>query len=507
MQGHVFLAIYFFSIICFGLSVLSFCEFRKRAGGAQFYLLELFSLAFIFGAGITSFVLFYFLLFGAKLSYATIIALAGLSLFCVRISKAHLLLQYEPEKTSSATNKDFFSLKFFADLFLLLAIGVGIAIISLNVVFTPLWDIDSFALWGLKAKVLYLSSLSKTEYFYREELGFSHLDYPLLMPLLSAGVYASYGEVCETAGKILCIPLSISIIFLFLSFASRRNTFLGLLIVALYSTLPAFLHWAGVGTAEIWLVAFYFVMLHFSLEFLSGERVSDATIWLVPIEKTEGRKGCDLSSTSSISSIDWTSSPWSNKSSRGGKIKSLALVFLSALFLSFTKNEGLPISIIALLILIFFSISKYGMKNLKFHLVLWGLLFLFLFPWLYWSYDIPRIHENYPAQIKNIFLIEHIKRLPNILKAFGLQIISVNRWGIFWLLTVIACAWNFKCREVKFLSAIMVLHLAMYIFIFVISPWNTEYLAVSALERLMLHISVPAVFVLFYSECKSLNTL
>ncbi|MEM4247889.1 MAG: hypothetical protein QXH80_01360, partial [Candidatus Nanoarchaeia archaeon] len=455
-------------------------------------------MSFILGAGVTSFVLFYFLLFGARLSYATIIALAGLSLFCVRISKAHLLLQYESEKTSSDTNKEFFSLKFFADLFLLLAIGVGIALISLNVIYTPLWDIDSFALWGLKAKVLYLSSLSKTEYFYREELGFSHLDYPLLMPLLSAGIYACYGEVCETAGKILCIPLSISIVFLLLSYASRRNIFLALLITALYSTLPAFLHWAGVGTAEIWLLGFYFVMLYFSLEFLTDKSWCNAQTGLASVEQTVGKKGCVLSSTSSISSLDRTSSPWRNKPSRGkdaeplsegnkssrdGEIKILALVFLSALFLSFTKNEGLPISIIVLMTLVLFSVYKYGIKILRLHFVFWMLLFLAFLPWLYWSYDIPRIHENYPAQIKNIFLMEHIKRLPNILKAFGAQVINLNRWGIFWLLTVIACVWNFKCWEVKFLLAVMVLHLGMYIFIFTISPWDTEYLAVSALER------------------------
>ena len=66
----------------------------------------------------------------------------------------------------------------------LLALGV----VLINAVSTPLQEWDAFAIWGLKAKVLFHAALRPIPlYFHDLSLSYSHLDYPLLVPFLVPG--------------------------------------------------------------------------------------------------------------------------------------------------------------------------------------------------------------------------------------------------------------------------------------------------------------------------------
>ena len=61
---------------------------------------------------------------------------------------------------------------------------------------SPLVEWDAFAIWGFKAKVLVHEALRPAPaYFHDLTLSYSHLDYPLMVPFLTAGAYAAMGTL------------------------------------------------------------------------------------------------------------------------------------------------------------------------------------------------------------------------------------------------------------------------------------------------------------------------
>jgi len=64
---------------------------------------------------------------------------------------------------------------------------------------TPgLADIDAFAIWMFKAKIVAAQPLLPIPKFLLDDsLSYSHQDYPLGMPLVVAGMYAAIGRVEE----------------------------------------------------------------------------------------------------------------------------------------------------------------------------------------------------------------------------------------------------------------------------------------------------------------------
>jgi hypothetical protein len=324
-------------------------------------------------------------------------------------------------------------------------------IVFLNALFTPLWDIDSFALWGLKSKVIFFNPLDKERYFCAPEYGFSHLDYPLLVPFLNAGIYCAIGKCSQSFGKFLYIPLFISFAICLYHFFLRKNgknAAIGLTAVLL--SCPAVLQWSASGTADIYLTVFYSVAVFSSIRYLE------------------------------------------EKSSFF-----LASALMADAFMIFTKNEGLPIAAINMIFLFCFSFfCKFsGKEKMR---ILGGIFIcaVAVSPWLIWSIGILKIHENYPARIFEIFHICFWSKFYEIAGYFFMQAGNIYRWGLVWfLVAVFFIVAGFKGKiGASFVFALLTLlaNLALYVFIFMISPWDVNYLAASSLERLFLHLSAPA---------------
>jgi hypothetical protein len=333
----------------------------------------------------------------------------------------------------------------------LAAISIAAGIVILNSLFTPLWDIDSFALWGLKSKALYLASLDKESYFHRPGYGFSHLEYPLLVPFLNAGVYACVGGISQPMGKLLYIPLFVAIAAVFhYSAVARMERLSALGLCAILISSPALVQWAGAGTADIYVVAFL------SLGVLSCMR------FLETRDKTH-----------------------------------LAIAIVSNVALAFTKNEGLVMALANIVLLFAFAVA-HGMSKAERMLIASGfsIACVALAPWFVWSADIPRIHENYPAQIANVLNPANLARIPGIASAFLSQATDISRWGLFWFVAAVSLATPQRRPSFSFPLASFAALGATYFAIFVVSPWSVEYLSVSALERLLLHLAVPAYFMM-----------
>ncbi len=447
----ILLSAYFLAIILFGFSALAICENRRDA--PSWPLAETLAVSYILGSGMAAFALFWLALLGLPVSRLAICVLLAMSVSLFVFSRRTRPAKAFPvgRRAAGALGAKIASARILLPL-ALAAISISAGIVILNSLFTPLWDIDSFALWGLKSKALYLASLDKESYFHRPGYGFSHLEYPLLVPFLNAGVYACAGGISQPMGKLLYVPLFVAIAAVFhYSAAARmgRSSALGLCAILISS--PALVQWAGAGTADIYVLAF------FSLGILSCMR------FLETRDKTH-----------------------------------FAIAMVSNAALVFTKNEGLVMAL-ANIVLLFAFASAHGMSKAGKLLIALGfsIACVALAPWFIWSADIPRIHENYPKQIANMLNPANLARIPGIASAFLSQTTDISRWGLFWFVAAVSLATpQWRRPSFSFPMASFAALGATYFAIFVISPWSVEYLSASALERLLLHLAVPAYFMM-----------
>src|SRR5208282_91170 len=78
----------------------------------------------------------------------------------------------------------------------LLAIAYGIVVVAWYALTVPVIVGDAFSIWQLKAKVLATHPLfPRPDYFFDVSLSYSHLRYPILVPMISAGVNVMTGRI------------------------------------------------------------------------------------------------------------------------------------------------------------------------------------------------------------------------------------------------------------------------------------------------------------------------
>ncbi len=461
-----FIGIYILSILLSGFAILSACEIRNEY--PQWPLHKMLAFAYIIGSGVSGFLLFWIALLGLTPSRTWILILFFVSLIAFFSAKSwHLrpfMRNFQQRIKKNRTISKILNfhkpnylntIQKISLLIAIIAVLISFAIIILNTVFTPLWDIDSFALWGIKSKAIFFTSLNKNAYFHRVGYGFSHLEYPLLVPLLNAGTYICVGETSQTLGKLLYIPLFISFsILLYHSALERLSSIIAFGFAAILLSSPAILQWSAVGTADIYMAIFYAMTLFFSISYLETKN----------------------------------------------KFHFLLAIFADV-FMVFTKNEGIPIAIINIFLLFAFTFQTNLTTKQKLTMIFSVLSVIsLLIPWFLWSEDIPRIHENYPQQITKILNPENLSRIPRIALAFMSQGGDFFRWGIFWFILIASLLFPAKRSAFLFVFISLFANFALYFVIFVISPWDVNYLSISALERLLLHLSIPAYFTISQTD-------
>ena len=317
----------------------------------------------------------------------------------------------------------------------------------------PLYEWDGFAIWGMKAKVLSTESLrAGPTYFHDVSLSYSHLDYPLLVPFLTAGAYGMMGQFHEQLGKVY-FPLLFLALGLVLNIGLRwkLDSLRAAMLTALAMSVPVLVRWAGAGTADVALALYYTGMLCFSIRWLDE-----------------------------------------------GNLRDLLIVMLCTVSCIFTKSEGLALSLIQVLGLFLFSAFGPGKQRLAGMAVLVAGVLALSLPWLVWSGGLPRTHENYAANLNLANVFANWDRLRVILPEFARQVTAWERWGILWVLLAFStiCGWRrFRERHVAVLWFFLIAHLGLYVLIFIVTPWDVRELLASALDRLILH-TVPAAVLL-----------
>jgi dolichyl-phosphate-mannose-protein mannosyltransferase len=119
----------------------------------------------------------------------------------------------------------------------------------------PLNDWDGVCVWGIKAKIVFYNTVKTSDYFYKPEYAFSHPNYPLLWPFMYAWVCTVLGN-WDDLGMLILNPVNMIVFSALMYWTLRRYVArtVALAVTAIMASLPALLHYAECGQADVTLM-------------------------------------------------------------------------------------------------------------------------------------------------------------------------------------------------------------------------------------------------------------
>jgi hypothetical protein len=299
---------------------------------------------------------------------------------------------------------------------------------------------DALSIWGFKAMVIANSESIRIPAFLDPDYYHHHKDYPLLFPSLQAVFYRMSGDVLDRTAKLL-YPILLLATALNMYFHLKRRFGFGAAISAggLCLVTPSICGYhPGICSAymDIPLGCFTVLALMFGSSWLRERQGTDAF---------------------------------------------LAGLFLGAMAL--TKNEGLAVSALAVLLFAVAGLYHHGIRGLLgwFWLLLpWAVLTA---AWITFRREVPQGGVDYIGLITSGAWKERIDMLPHVAWRYLLEIAHFERWGFLWLLMLVTIP--FWLRE-RGLTPGLVLFgmIGIHILAVTLSPLEMRYQIASALFRL-----------------------
>ena len=336
-----------------------------------------------------------------------------------------------------------------------LAMAAGGLVVYLHALAMPVFDIDAYALWGLKAKAIFHEGINSPGFFHDTSLSYSHLNYPLLVPFLASGIFAAIGHMDDSSWRAVFPLIYVGgALFTYASLRWKLAPLPAALLTAAFVTAPSSIRWAGAGTADFTLTLMHAASIFYLVKYIAEK-------------------------------------------ARGDFI--LAIIFTA--LAAFTKNEGIPLAALNVAVLAIFLLPLPFAKR-KFAVVALfaAAVATIVAPYLIWRSGVPNTHqENYTGRLLQILHKENLERLSEILKLFAMEIFNPRRWGLLWCALPLAAAFNihaFKKKHVLAMWTILAGHLTLYILVFIISPWPPSFLANMALDRIILHTAPALIYLL-----------
>lgn len=313
----------------------------------------------------------------------------------------------------------------------------------------PVFEIDAMAIWGLKAKVLYYEPLNpRPMYFSDLSLSYSHLDYPLLVPMLWAGAYGAMGGVDDHLGRVvLMVPVVALAALLYARLREAINRSRSALLTALSVGLPVVLHSNTTGRADLTLAMFLLAAVTCLMRWLGSNQPHHA----------------------------------------------VAAAMLAAMA-GFTKLEGLVVVASCLTVATLTLLPAIWRQDRR-RIGGWAAFILALAitlgPWLIWSHDLPHSHEDYGSRLSWSRLSAGFDRIPAISRALLREIRSWSFAGTIGVLALAACLGWRGWRQNDVLAGWFVLaaQLLAYLAALLVTPWDPPVLVGFVSQRLLFHLS------------------
>jgi hypothetical protein len=335
-----------------------------------------------------------------------------------------------------------------------LVISYGILAVGADVLVMPTMEWDAFAIWQFKAKVLALAPLyPRPAYFYDVRLSFSHLRYPLLLPMISAGIQVANHSFREGLGKIPCYLFYIGMGACIWGLVRRcRGRTAAIIAAGLVLTLPVIYRFGGSGTAEMALTAFYAVSIIAILRWQQNQRWGD-----------------------------------------------LLLAALASAAMAWTKNEGQALALINGLVILVLTPRPLGRRNLLAVAAFAAIVVVLLLPWLLFIRGLPRTDEDYAARLNLHEMATHLDRLTTIAHAMARQPWVAKNWGIFWYVLAALALFQWRgsmSRAVLTLWVLLGLHVLAYVPPYMVTNWDLAELLPNTIDRFFMHMLPPAALLI-----------
>ncbi|MGD0139341.1 MAG: glycosyltransferase family 39 protein [Tepidisphaeraceae bacterium] len=327
-----------------------------------------------------------------------------------------------------------------------LAIGYGVLVVGIDALIYPVIEWDAFAIWQLKAEVLAtLPMHPRPGYFSDVALSYSHLRYPVLAPMVSAGMHAMNGRL-DDLGKtisLLWYPGMLGAAYCAVRRINGKTA--ALTATALLACLEPFCRYGGSGTAETAITAFY----------------ACSILCLLRWQETG----------------DW-----------GYAI--LAAIFSA--WMAWTKNEGLALAAINAVVMAAMGPRGKRGKSLAAAGMLAAIVAAIYLPWIVYTWGLPRTDEDYGGRLNPHEILSNLGRLGTILTGMGRELIDWQDWGLLWVIVLgLAAAERrrFKDRAIATIGILLILHLLAYVPPLMVTNWKLEELLAVSTDRLMMHVA------------------
>jgi hypothetical protein len=328
----------------------------------------------------------------------------------------------------------------------------GLVMIAVVALSSPLAEWDAFAIWGFKAKVLAHEALRPTPaYFHDLTLSYSHLDYPLMVPFLTAGAYAAMGTVDDQTGKLVSVFLDVLIVpMVYLGLRWKLRRLPTACLSAIPAMLPVMFRYGGVGCADLPLAMFYAGSIFYAVRWIDRQQWPD-----------------------------------------------LILAILFSAFAAFTKNEGMVLALMNGAVLLGFGLGGGRRRAWIGSVAFFAGLLAMDAAWLIWSRSLPQTHEDYGSKLLSPLVVTHLPRLKEIIPAMLVQTAEFRVWGLLWIMTGMLALLGWRALARPYVLAMWILlglHLMSYALAYSVTPWDLALLMPMTMDRLLLHTISAVIF-------------
>lgn len=430
-----------------GFSVMRLIDPRSELG---FNLAAKAGAYFLAGLGLVSLQMFLYSLAGIGFGFLPVAApWAALSLFVAFRGRKGVALA---PSVPAPAGFDRYSVPFF------IIIAVQLLYSFIYAPALPVSGWDSWAIWFLKAKVFFIEGSVAAGFLTDPSFGYSHPDYPLMVPLAVSWIYTVIGGADDSIARLI-YPLQyaaiLALFFYFVKAASGVRT--ALVFTALLSLTPILvMHASGLPVKVGGLY--------------TGDYAGYADLAL---------SACFMASASFIYLY-----------LRDGRT---AQFLCAVLFLSigaWTKNEGLTFSIIGLVIL-WAGALRSGKKAGYLISASVAIFALFVAPWAIYKAGL-LIKSEYAGRAGQAASLHGLTRLPVIIRYLARELFLFT--GIFsftWWLWAAGVVLNIRGQiklPVLSLNVLALGQLSVYVFVYMITPANLEWHLQTSLDRLSLQL-------------------
>jgi hypothetical protein len=341
--------------------------------------------------------------------------------------------------------------------FLFAGISFEVILAFFRAFLKPLESFDSIAMYAMRSKIIFLNGMIPADFFSNITLKLPNPDYPLLVPLAEVWVYTFLGGLNDLLVKAVfpMYLLSFLLIFFFIlrRFLSRKGALLFTFILA---TIPQFARFATIGYTDIILAYYYSIGLIYLF------------IWM-----------------------------------KGGRRQDLILSGIFSGFAIFTKNEGVALFLVNLILLCLFLARNLNRDTLAKASVFIMVTLLIAGPWLIirsannLENDLLQFSDMGFRRVVDTF--GRLDRIPIILYEFQKQFFGPKKWNLVWILFLALLFINIKrafSGDLKYFSLSIVLVLFFYGAVYMLIPGDgpISWYVASGASRLFLHFVPITVF-------------